>query len=1162
MRPSRVHAPWLSAAIVRRLAPWAVATALTLAPVAIALSIPRPASRPASLGTIAVPSRGTSNVEAADRIDSLPLIVDDLPDGQSQAAARVLRSARGGDADALLGAFRDTWAAAIRIVPEDPSLVDLGDQLVAPGGDGGAGPPPADGEEVGVPVGELDGPSVATAIARLARDPRAPDRISNAATALVFLSVASGSSTPIAHPNRLRSNAELLLHAGRDVLPGSRALLLNSAFLAIAIGGTTTPPPDEGEPDGGLDEGDPSAEPDPGAGDPGAEPPAPPEPPFPLALATDLATRLVDRDAGDVTARALLSFCHAVGADPNALDVALADLAPLSGDPRTVALAHDLRGDALLITAHHRAAQSPYLSAHLARQALSEYDRAVEGGDGAAAMTGRARALQFLGSPLDAGAAMDGAAAMAPASVELVLEAARLRTLGGDAAALDRDVTAALDAAVGWAPPVSALRLTFEPDDGHVAEDPGIFGFLGWSVGGDRTPRGLYGWEGDPPPSDTVGFSIGPVLIPTSRADATSDPPLHTSPPAEAVDLAYRRAILLGQPLRVPTALDRPVGEEWLEAIALATGQGQPAPGGAGIGIVEDVFRAAGRFADAERTCRRALDALSGPVGDRVPLLMCVGETAYHAGRPADALAAFESAIAIVPPEAGDPMPWIEGGVAARATGDHVEARRLLTLAVTMDPDGTVLPTVLGQLGEIALAAGEPSAAIASFDVLLAITGTRSDDPDLALLVEAARNNVGVARLRSQQTDRGVAPSCDGSREAICVQARDDIAAAHDADPDNPFYLLNAAVASRALGDEERARAELVEAAALDPSLFMAWNDAGVLAATAGDRAAALAALDQAVAARPDYDLGHWNLGLVEVARGELASGAGDLAEAARRDPDLVTGPLALRFDERAYEFAFGAPMRGPALPAGGTFDLATVGLATVAAATTATSFQMSAAGSVGKVAIDQAYARLSGDRRLLGRLRASARSIRRRLRLPQWVAAGPTLAALTIVTLVSSTRGEAVLGIVGVAIALLTVAAAVAAHELGHLALSGKGPAKTRFVTWWPGVALGLVLAPLGLVGGPYPSSRGPSSGGLRALLAGFGGNGVLFCSAYAAYLVQPVPFFRLLAQAQLLAMAYAMLPFGPQEGRVLKDLRPGLAVALDVGLGLLASAFAFGVL
>ena len=1163
-----------------------IAVGIAVAPIAMALSIPTPEPTAAPAATIAPPIRGTPHVEAADLIESLPLIVGDLPDAASREAATVLRSAHPGDADALLQAYRKTWQAAVarhtddaalvalddQLVaianhPDDTSLVSLGNQLVAASGDAGSGPPPADGEEVEPPA--LDQEAVSSSIALLADDPRAADRIANAATALVFLSVASGSTTPVAAPSTLRSKAELLLRAARDVLPGSRALLLNSAFLAIAEGGTATPVPDEEDGGDGTDGGQPSAEPSLGEGSAGTEPPAVAEPSFPLALATDLAARVVARDASDTTARALLSFCHVVGADPNALDLALADLDPLLGEPRMAALAHDLRGDALLIAANHRTPGMPYLAIELARRALSEYDQAVETGDGAAGYAGRARALEFLGSPADAAAAMEQSAGAAPGSVELVLEAARLRTLGDDAAAVDRAVTNALDAAAAWDPPVSALRLTFEPDDGNVAGDPGILGFLGWSVGSDRTPRGLYSWEGALPPTDTTtGFSIGPTLIPKLLLDAAPVAPFHSGARVAAVELAYQRAIILAEPLRVPTALaDVTVGEAWPAAVDLVTTGGSlrtggdPDEGDPAVQLAEDTLRAAGRYEAAERLCRHVLDDLHPAQSEHLALLMCIGETAYHAGRPADALAAFEAAIALTGPDAGNPLPSIEGGAAARALGDPDEARRLFTLALTMDT-GDALPTVLEQLGELALATGDPGAAIGSFDVLLAIETTRSGDPNDTFLIQAARNNVGVARLRSIQTDRGILPSCQGPNEAICVRARDDLAAAHSADPANPFYLMNLGTASRALGDLERARTELLEAAALDPSLFMAWNDAGVLAATAGDRAGATAALGQAVAARPDYDLGQWNLGLVEVAGGAIRSGAGHLADAVRRDRELASGPLTFRFDERAYEFAFGAPMRGPGGPAGGTFDLATVGLASVAAASTAASFQMSAAGTAGKAAVSEAYARLSRDRRLIGRLRVTTRAIRRRLRLPQWIAAGPALLALTIVTLVSSVRADAALGIVGAAIALLTVAAAVVAHELGHAVIAGAGRTRTRFVTWWPGVVLGLALAPLGLVGGPYPSSRAPSGGGLRAALAGIGGNGILFCSAYAAFLIQPVPFFRLLAQAQLLAMAYALLPFGPQEGRILKDLRPGLAIVIDVGLGILASAFAFGVL
>ena len=166
----------------------------------------------------------------------------------------------------------------------------------------------------------------------------------------------------------------------------------------------------------------------------------------------------------------------------DAVEQALATLAPLRDDPATMALGDALSGDAHLAAASIQRDAAPAFARQQASLALEAYQRAGAGAADAGVLAGRARALELLGDVAGAAGAIDQATALASSSLDLLVDRARLAQLGGDIARAAATANAAVDATAGWDPPLSTVRWMASPnaDDDPFPDDRGL---LGWSVG-------------------------------------------------------------------------------------------------------------------------------------------------------------------------------------------------------------------------------------------------------------------------------------------------------------------------------------------------------------------------------------------------------------------------------------------------------------------------------------------------------------------------------------------------------------------------------------------------------------------------------------------------------------------------------------------------------
>ncbi|MDP9365405.1 MAG: hypothetical protein M3Q10_14475, partial [Chloroflexota bacterium] len=78
---------------------------------------------------------------------------------------------------------------------------------------------------------------------------------------------------------------------------------------------------------------------------------------------------------------------------------------------------------------------------------------------------------------------------------------------------------------------------------------------------------------------------------------------------------------------------------------------------------------------------------------------------------------------------------------------------------------------------------------------------------------------------------------------------------------------------------------------------------------------------------------------------------------------------------------------------------------------------------------------------------------------------------------------------------------------------------------------------------------------------LGGPAGNPLLAAVAYGAFLAQPLPLLRLLAEVQLAAVGYALLPFDPLDGGPLGRC-PGVLAALGLFTAVAGVLFTLGMM
>jgi tetratricopeptide (TPR) repeat protein len=884
-----------------------------------------------------------------------------------------------------------------------------------------------------------------------------------------------------------------------------------------------------------------------------------------------ILTAFVRAHPDDVTPRLLLSYLQGREGKDADLDAALATLEPLVQSPGTNAIGHLARGDAMLAHAETRRAESPMLAGRLARAAILEYDEAATHGGNPHAFAGRALALDMLGDVTGAIEAQQAAVEGDPRSASWWLRLAELQGCAGDQIGRSRSAAAALDAAEARPPRVGAGRL-IEGD--HAAlEFVDARGFGGYSLGSAELPVGVI-WP--PPEGEGVVIDLDPFGAPPSCVSMDE-----TDVRVAALDEALLAAIARRDVGEVRSlysvhatgaASEQPATDLWitgnlLEAMstdddavdALLAVQSRLDPG-----VASELCGAILREGSFNSNTFRTFDV--GPA-----LGACVAESAWRAGDEKAAHEAMQETVGMDEGGRVDGLRFLQAGMVAEATGETTAARDAYRRAAA---DSDTIVGALARLGDLTLTEGDPAAAIALYDLALAVVdqgaGTDIFDPlglpDLRATVQHVRNNRSVARLVAADAQRADGIDCDNDPEP-CELAQEDVEAALDSDPASWIYQMNAAYVARLQGDDEAARTLLEEALSGEPST--AWaieNDLGVLDAQRGARDDARDHLLTAIGARADYAMAPWNLGVLESSSGPLGflAGQGWLAEAARLDRGYRTAPTTFRFDEAVFRIEL---RRGRvenvtevASPAG------------VAAAVFASAAVVGSLAKLGGALVPPGRdAAMSLTKRALvgrkPRLRTAGRlwHAARRLRIPwsSWFVWVPALMVLGIGIAYSAVRAAPDAILSGLLLGAGTVALALITHGAGHRLVSRATDTAVTPARWDAGLLTGIgaliVLAPTG----PFPAEAlsGRTRGQIwLAALAGPIANCVGAAVAYALWWIEPLPALRALVLIQLMVAAYYLLPAKPLDGSRLSD-HPVLTVALGFVIAAASAALALGV-
>lgn len=1056
------------------------------------------------------------------RLDHLPVVVDSLPATVDREAIAAYRRATVRDPGPLVEMF-DASFNGLQVSEADlPAIGAFRTLLVE------------DPEAVG---GASGVEPLRAVLHALEADPSNADRLNNAAIALWLFAVTTATDDSEPYYWHLQQAAGTVLYATNGAFPGRRPILLNLAFLSTVM---------------------------PGWDFAGAQ----------------FAQEALALDPADITARALLASIQSRRADAvDGADQAVVTLQPLLADPSTAALGHALLGDAHLAAASVRRAEAPASSRRQAALAIAAYDLALGASDDPGLHAGRAKALERLDQLTEAAAEQALVVDLDQDSLDQLVELGRLRHRAGDVDGLREAASAAvLEVMDGWDPPIASARFVTTPLDDALPDDRG---FLGWSVGSgiDHLP---VSYRTD------LGSGVGVVVVAViPREPPGIDQELASRlAPRSAWQLAFTAAVLDGDADKASSleaAWNRlvPWRGGWdfqVEAAQLAAGLSPESPETRPIGLsfAETAMRRAGLFGRAADLCRR--------YGD----VKCTGENEYHAGDPAaafrDLRAAYEAALADDDSDGPGPELRMLVAAAAEAAGDLATAESFLAMTAGADDSGSWRSLAALRAGDLRLDAGDPSGAIAWYDLALATIAANDlavstdyhQDLSRALgfrgIRQVAHNNRAVALLRSLQSSPDGTPGCDpGFALDRCEAALADVQAASASDPESAVYRMNEGWALRLLSRADAARAALQDAVRLDPALYPAFNDLGIILALDGDIAGARTAFDAAIAAEPAYDLARWNLGILALrdVPGGIVEGQQHLAAAIRLHPELRTEPLEFRPDNRTYRFGFEAalpPTAGAAL--GQTYSVGAVVLAATAS--------IAALGQLGSALFGHGVqTAIGGAQRGLDRLsrqrrwRARQRALRRRLPsgvrgLLSWLGVASLLVLVT-----GWQAAQASPTIVGSAIllAILATIIALVAHEVGHLLAARAMRGRLIPAAWGPGAVVSLLFLPVHAATGPFFAERirqttGGRAGAWRFHVAGPLANAIVGVVAYLAFLVEPVPAFRLIAQVQLAAIAYTLLPIRPLDGWALQKEQPRLLLAIGFGVIAAGSAFALGLI
>ena len=291
-------------------------------------------------------------------------------------------------------------------------------------------------------------------------------------------------------------------------------------------------------------------------------------------------------------------------------------------------------------------------------------------------------------------------------------------------------------------------------------------------------------------------------------------------------------------------------------------------------------------------------------------------------GRPADAAACFEAALARAPDFA---EAHYNLGSALQALGRLEPAVERFTRALALEPGLAAaerdLGVALAHLGrfEAALAHCERALALQPGDLLARVTLANLlqalGRPPAELLAQlepvlAARPGagelharVGMLRVQLGQLDAG----CAALRRALEIG------------PESAALHCNLGVAQLALGDAETAVASFERALALDPALAAAHNDLGNALQALGALERAVASYRAALALQPDHLGVHNNLGIALAALGRPDEAIACYRSALARAPDdpdacnnMGTALAALGREAEALDWYAQALARNP----------------------------------------------------------------------------------------------------------------------------------------------------------------------------------------------------------------------------------------------------------
>lgn len=1096
-----------------------VIAVLLLLPVVLAAIAPLLAPIPAqatSWTAPPLPDREESLPGFQHLLEPLPIVVRDLPDAESRDVVSIYDAATLTDNAAA-------WAmveAANKAIPVPPAQRTDWDYWVQSGQ--GDSPP-------------------RTILASLQGDPQNGDRLNNLAVAIYF-SAKTRNSEGGYSTNR---QSWRLLQATLEVFPETRSAFLNNAFLSddyLVSGHSPNDPPVDFA--GWLNEHQ--------------------EDPTALTLAVEIVVN------------------HARGFNLDAATLSeYATTLSLSSDAAHAALGHALLGD--LQMAEFRFGNpapssevAPYEFQRAAHLALEHYDSALQLSDDPSLYAARALMLSIIGDIPAAIRSQQRAVDLQPDSLPLALQlASHFLDLRGSVDDMRRSVASAREiereavARTLGREGIPLADVRFLADSRHLiplaANRPATFfaiylpGMAGAGYGISFTEIPLYsrrpeGSFGNNPLTRAVGGIV-------AKSQALGD--------VDSIDddvAAYLAVISGSNSIVFPAYIVPDSGEEAVATARLVADGESASSADLAIGDVDmaaEWLRFMGDNEKAMKLCQHANTQAEEGSGLQFNMLRCTGDNAYLVGDYETAQQAFEAL--------GDQF---MAGYVAHRRGDLGEAERLLKAARESQPQHQY--DALQRLGDIFLESGQPSRAVQSYDEWLAWAEPgdcydgvcQSCVRDMCIVLNAplpfVYSNRGVAVLQTA-ADREGTIDCSGEARDACSAALADFNSALEFDAYNPVFLMNKAWVTRLLGDPDSSELLMQQALDSDHTLYPVLNDLGVQAVGSGNRTAARDYFLDAAAANPHYDLALWNLGVLKMQEGigGILRGQAYLARAIVRNPSLVTDSMDFRTDERFYRVEITESLRpgsGWSFGAASSIATTTFGFITMALVLLQAFYA---------VGLNKAQDTLSSL------AESGSRWFRRfnpRHLLPQesWpllrllpLTAG--LATLALVTVLTARQGDPHAAAASAALALFAVVLAVIVHELGHAFMARRVGAIVQPAQWTPGLVLAFVLLPTPLGVSPFPGQRVVSDeekASWKVYVAGPLANLGFAAVVYILFMLQPLPMLRLIAQVQLAAMGYALLPFEPLDGAALARRHPAALGALGTIALLMGVLFSVGIL